>query len=136
MLGIVAAAVTIGIIVLRLVEAMAPVATPLSLRNASALPMTLERVQIDGQVVSQLPQILAPGQSLATPAGRALPPIALRVARPALVEVVASSTSTGTLACTFEPRPHGSCSARVQIRSLTELACEFECTVPASAPTP
>lgn len=136
LLGIVAAAVTIGLIVMRLIEAMAPVATPVSLRNASAEPIALERVRVDGQWVSQQPRGLNPGQALTTPAGRPLQPVPLRVARPALVEVAFGTTPAATLSCTLEPRPHGVCGIRILVRSPTQLACDYECAAPASAPSP
>ena len=111
-------------------------ATPVSLRNASAEPIALERVRVDGQFVSQQPRGLNPGQALTTPAGRPLQPVPLRVARPALVEVAFGTTPAATLSCTLEPRPHGVCGIRILVRSPTQLDCDYECAAPASAPSP
>ena len=123
-LGIVAAAVTIGFILIRLSDASKGVPTRIILSSASAEPLSVAGLQVEGT------DVLRGGWTPGSPTPADATPQAsadLRVGRPAAIRATLSVPRAGVATCTLEPRPHGVCLVKARFVSATDLRCSFEC---------
>lgn len=127
-IGIVVAAITVALLLYRLAMGTAPVATRIFMSSESALLLSVDGLEVDGENV--LPTGWTPpgpGQRgvEAKPAPQAVVP--LRVGRPASIKVTFAVPRSATASCTLDPRPYGECAVRLRFVSPADLRCEFEC---------
>jgi hypothetical protein len=126
-LGGVVATVTVVVIVARVLEAAAPVPTPISILNLTAVPITVQELQVAGISVLSGSSRRPLGASSPTIDYTPDATVNLSVGRPLEVRARIIGSETFAASCTPEPRPYGACLLRVGFRGTAELQCEYAC---------
>jgi hypothetical protein len=164
-LGLIAAAAAIGFIMVRVLDAAAPAATPVTLANTGLGAVSVAELSVVGTqpplvlkgpwtlAAAPLPALAAPAPasasaSAASAAGPAVPyvnvgSLTLSPGRPLELAVQLQAPLALRQTCTLEPRPPGDCALSVAVsarevgRSVTSsVACTFECKAVAPVTPP
>lgn len=137
--GLLAAAITIAVILWQLIDAAQPMPTTLFLQNQRAEAVAVNTVSLSAQAALGQPVTLPPAASPETAAsapgwsgGRVELPPGIPV--PVRLQAVPAGREA---ACDLEARPRGRCEARIALLASGGLSCAWRCDAgAASAATP